>query len=173
MANNFIQNDQNGLTFGFRFSPHAVYNFNKFSHATGNRGCDSPAAREAIPMVLGLLSKLNPRHRTLHIKGFLLFESVRPDGSIAYNHVVDVEGGPEIMTLLALTDVHAMAERNGVLYQYMPAEGVSVQKTFHISLGPDQDGTRRACFKVGDELVITQAFIKLEGPHDPFFVIDM
>jgi len=67
------------------------------------------------------------------------------------------------------TDGCAIPERNGVLYQYHP-EGKAQQKTFHISLGPDDDGKRRACFYVGEKIQLTSVFLKQEGPFDRFHV---
>jgi hypothetical protein len=177
MAGNFNNDAHTGTTAGFRFvgpaGPHPVYDLHKFAHITGNRFHNTDEAKEEVSRALTAVVQLERQQLTMRVKGFLLFESKRPDGSTAYNHVVDIEGEPELMSALAKTDPYAMPERNGVLYQYVPVDGVSVAKTFHISLGPDVDGARRACFRVGDTLSINSAFFKVEGPHDPFFVVDV
>ena len=167
-------------TFGFRFSgkeshplspTHPLLPLHPYAHITGNRTDDTHVSRAAIAEAFEQINQLSPEQLTLRVTGFEVYTLEDANHTIQPNHVVMVSQSPELTQILAQTDCFAIPERNMVLYHYQPTQGISEQKTFHISLGADHDGARRACFDIGDPVVIMSGFAKYEGPRDPHTVV--
>jgi hypothetical protein len=86
---------------------------------------------------------------------------------------VKLEISPKLKELLSETDQFAIPERNGVLYHYNPTENISSLKSSHISLGLDVDHKRRSMFQVNEKIIPSSVFFKVEGPVDPFYVVEL
>ena len=151
--------------YGFRLPEgHPLLVRNPFAHITGNRVL---LTAENVTLLMTTFSTLQGCSNIFRftIKGFDVFKGANGKEL----NVVVLQPTTDFVDLFAKLDDIAIPERDGNLYLYKPdaVEGAK-QKTSHITLGEDIDGSLKALFNVGDVITASSIFAKREGKFDPF-----
>jgi hypothetical protein len=167
--------------------------FNFFHHNFTHHLMQQAASKvDETSYMCGFKPELTPEAKTklpfAHMTGVRL----GPAGSFHKDHIINgfsdmlafygrvsayTKWGPNHIALLKLPfgvtshlsatlDEYSKPERDNKVYKYIPVLGDgALLKEPHISLGKDE--TNKALFPIDSDILFNQAFIKLEGPHDP------